>query len=293
MTVEEQLREAAALVRPGTGREALAEALYAGWYLQLAAEPPPSGPLRPIELDVVAALRAAHAGSDRFEPGWRARRVSTHGRAEAVRGDLTRVVDRGDYLVLARPGLRAEPGDELALLAREDTVENGFWMTFFGDWEEAAKAVVTRLYWRVSAAGAPALVRALTGVLLDGGASAALKAPVRADGFGRADAVVVYLPPPTFSALSDRLAAVAAALEGELRDPPPRLARRLARGVGAAEGRAGAESFGQARCRLVAAALAAPGDEPPVERIRATFAAAGLDPVRPHLEPGSRERYAW
>ena len=309
MTADEQLREVAALVTagadgrpalggvpvPGTGpaEEALADALYAGWYLQVAPEPPPSGPLRPVELDVVAALRAAHAGSDRFEPGWRARRVSTHGRAEAFRGERTRVVDRGDYLVPARPGLRAEPGDELALLAREDTVENGFWMTFFGDWERAATEVVTRLYWRVSAPAAPALVHALSGLLLDAEVSAAMKAPVRGEGFARADAVVVYLPPAAFTALADRLAAVAEALDGALRDPPPRLARRLARGVGAAEGRAGAESFGQSRCRLVAAALAAPDGTPAVERIRARLAAAGLDPDRPHLEPGSRERYAW
>ena len=304
MDVTAQLEEAAALVGhapdgratfAGTlldGTAALADALYASWYLQAGGDAAPTGPLHPVELDAVAALRAAHAGSERFENGWRAVRVSTHGRVEAVRGGRSRLADRADYVVPARPGLRAEPGDDLALHAREDALEGGFWMTFLGDWETAAQAVLTRLYWRVSAPAAPALVRGLTALLLDAGANAALKAPLRADGFGRADAVVAYLEPAAFSALADRLAAVAADLGDGLRDPAPRLARRLAPGVAAAEGRAGAESFGQSRCRLIAEALAAPGGDP-LDRIRARFATAGLDPERPHLEPGSEERYAW
>ena len=173
--------------------------------------PTPSTPAGTCSSRRAAAVRAAAAGRARRGRGPArrarrerplrarlagARRVSTHGRAEAVRGELTRVVDRGDYLVPARPGLRAEPGDELALLAREDTVENGFWMTFFGDWERAAKEVVTRLYWRVSAAGgARAGARAHRPAARRRGVRRRSRRRSAADGFARADAVVVYLPP--------------------------------------------------------------------------------------------------
>ena len=311
MTADEQLREVAALVGHGAdGRPQLGGAPLAGGggarrrALRGLVPPgrrrsaPPSGPLRPVELDVVAALRAAHAGSDRFEAGWRARRVSTHGRAEAVRGE--RDARRRTAATTSSPPGRdcaREPGDELALLAREDTVENGFWMTFFGDWERGGEggrhaAVLARL----RRGGARARPRALRRCCSTRGRPRRSRPRSAPTASARADAVVTYLPPPTFTALVGRGSRRSRpTLRGGLRDPPPRLARRLARGVAAAEGRAGAESFGQSRCRLVAAALADAGAATPRGRAhpRAASRRAGLDPDRPHLEPGSRERYAW
>ena len=215
MTALEQLREVAALVTGGglpagagaPPADALAAALYEHWYLQMSALPAPPGPLRPIELDVVAALRAAHAGSDRYEPGWRARRVSTHGRAEVARGDRTRVVDRGDYVVPDRPGLRAEPGDELTVAALRGHAGR----RLLGDvpgrlgarrhrgGDAGCTGGCRRTRHPRSCARSPTL-------LLDEGAACALKAPTHAAGFARADAVVTYLRPPTFSALSAQLA---------------------------------------------------------------------------------------
>jgi hypothetical protein len=288
VSVDEDLRAAIALA-PSAPAGGLADFLYERWYLRIAAPEAPGEPL-PLELDVVAALRAAHAGSERFDRGWRARRVSTHGRAEAVHDDgRARVLERADYLVPRRPGRRAEPGDALAVVAREEAIDAGFWITFLGDWPRAAEGLLARLYWRVPAAGAPALVRALTGAVMDAGAAGALKAPLAAAGFARADAVVLYLAPDTARSLAGELSAVARS--ALLRDPPPRLTRRLGVGVGVAEGWAARESFGQSRCRLVAEGIAAGGE--PLAAIRARFAAAGLDPDRPYLEPGSTDGYGW
>lgn len=290
-SVQASLEAAAELVAAelpaGGGPAEAADLLYARWYLQPRTSAPASGPVAAIEADPVAALRAAHAGTERFSPGWRARRVSTRGRAEAVRGGEVRVLDRGDYVVPARPGLRAEPGDELLACDRVDHVEDGFWVTYLGRWDAVGEAVLTRVYWRIAPTGAPALVSGLTAGLLDAGVPAAVK--VALEPAGRADAAVAYVRSADWPALVPDLQAVAGRVARHLSDPPPALTLRLAEGIGVAEGRAGEESFGQRRCRLVAGGALAGG----AGGARAALAAAGLDADRPHLEPGSLTHHAW
>ena len=300
MTIDAQLTEAAALASAGSypGVDDLAAALYRGWYLQWSpGSASVAGPLCPADLDLPAALRAAHAGSERFVAGWRARLVSTRGRVEARRDGRTRLLDRCDYLVPARPGLRAEPGDELLVADRDDQVtDDGFWATFMGGFDPRSRGVVVRVYWRVGPARAPALVRRFTQVLGDAGVPAALKVVTQSEAFARADAAVLYLPREAAGRVAGELRTAAAALAPWLSDPPPRLTRRLARGVGVAESRSPGPSFGQSRCRLIAEALFEVGAAGPglgaaerVEAIRARFAVASLDPDRPHLEPGGSD----
>lgn len=274
---------------------ALAGHLYADWYAQAS----PSGDIGPGD-DVTEALRAAHAAAS-FEPGWRAVRVSSAARVLAKQDGETRLLHPVDYVCPSRPGLPPEPGAEVLAVARRDSPEpvEGYWMTWGRGWPPADAPPLMRVYWNVGVEAAPALVGALTAAL---GALAhpwLLKLPVDARQHTRADAVVLYLPRRDFAAAAPALRGVAIALSKRLLDAEPPLALRLTAGVALAEDPGGTQSFGTDRCRLLAEAIASSaGPAPPsaatvLAAVRARFAAAGLDPDRPHLEPGAGAEYPW
>ena len=280
----------------GVGAAALAGQLYADWYARAS----PSGPVDPGD-DVAEALRAAHAAAARFEPGWRAARVSSAGRVLAERGGETRLLHPVDFVCPSRPGLPPQPGVEVLVVARRDSPEpvEGYWMTWGRGWPPADGRPLVRVYWNVGVEAAPALVSALTAALGGLALPWSLKLPVDARQHARADAAVLYLPRRDYAAAAPALRGVAGALRDRLLAAEPPLALRLTAGVALAEDPGGEESFGTSRCRLLAEGIAAAaGAEPPsapalLTAIRARFTAAGLDPDRPHLEPGSGSEYAW
>jgi hypothetical protein len=163
-----------------------------------------------------------------------------------------------------------------------------------GDSEDGA---VVRVYWHVTCAGAVPLVRALTSRLGGAGVPFRLKVADHPLRFDRADAAVLYLPGAAFAAVRGDLAAVASELRPCLRPQPPVFTLPLAPGVGLAEQRADtAESFGQARCTLLAEGLV----EARERRMRAgarlrvvaeRFARAGLTLEAPYREPALAGRH--
>jgi len=279
--------------------ETLAGRLYS-WYLNTTPLPRQDGRLLPYEVSLPAALRAAHADSTRFEGGWKAETVSTWGRVVATKGPLTRYLERGEYTVPRRPGLAPRPNDPL-LVARcwaWIDEETGFWHTRHGIWPPTGADRLVRVYWNAIPREGPALIGHLSRVLVHANAvSSMLKTPAQREHGGRADAFVLYLGASDFAALLTDLRGVAQELSSRLRPATPRFARPLAPGVAFAEGKLEGDSFGESRCRLVARAFTtAPDDiraEAPrlTDRITEQFRAAGLDPERPHLEPGSVEDY--
>lgn len=273
--------------------KALADHLYP-WYLNPTELEAPNGPLRPFELDLPAALRAAHCDSTRFEGGWRAERVSTWGRVVARKGELERFLDRSEYLVPSRPGLRAQPGDALVASSYWSWVDEatGFWHARRHAWPPEGADRLVRIYWNVSPEAAPRLLHELSAVLADAPtASYMVKTPARPEHSGRADAFVLYLGPLGFGDLETGIRDLAGRLSGTLRPAAPRFTLPLGVGVALAEGDITGESFGEARCRLVARAFLETPDEKRrsatalAAAIAATFVAAGLDPHQPHLEP--------
>lgn len=282
----------------------LVELLYS-WYLHATELEPNTGSLQPVEIDLPATLRAAHRDTTIFEGGWRAEKVSTWGRVVAKKGSLTRVLDRSEYHVPGRPGLRAQPGDRLVVSRYWGWVdeESGFWHARRGEsWPPTGADRLVRLYWNAGPAAVPALLHELSALMaMAPEASYMMKTPARPEHSGRADAFVLYLGPGDFAALEPAFRALAGRLAGSLRPATPRFAMRLAAGVAMAEGHLAGDSFGEARCRLIARTflnLAGTGRVPGplaatlAEGIAATFTAAGLDPNRPHLEPGSTENHA-
>ena len=77
----------------------------------------------------------------------------------------------------------------------------------------------------------------------------------------------------------------------------PLFARRLSQGLGFAEDPGTSESFGTARCRLVAEAMwiafvrGTTGELAIVEEILAHFVLNGIDVAHPHMNPWSVDRY--
>jgi hypothetical protein len=157
---------------------------------------------------------------------------------------------------------------------------------------------VLRAYWHVTAAGAPALMAALTARLNTRRVPFRLKVadhPARLD---RCDGAVLYLPGAGLAAVRATLLEVAAALAPRLRPAVPAFTLELAPGLGLAEHDGGAESFGTRRCRLLAEAILrahARGIVSVDERIAVVserFAEEGIRIDAPYREPRLAGRHA-
>src|SRR4029079_12468488 len=118
-----------------------------------------------------------------------------------------------------------------------------------------AGSSVLRVYWHITAAGAPALMRALTTRLNASSTPFRLKVADHPARFDRCDAAVLYLPDARAEDVRGTLLAVAADLGPRLRRAVPAFTLELAPGVGVAEHDGGPLSFGTTRCRLLAEAI--------------------------------------
>lgn len=271
--------------------EQLPDRLYA-WYINATPLPVRTGEVTPIDVDMAAALRAAHWGAERYEGGWKAESVSTRGRVVARRGDLTRVLTRGEYVAAAGPLRHAAPGDALIVAACWDWTDDatGYWYTRRGEWPPPGARTLRRVYWNCAPADAPHVVSRITGLL---GPLVehpyTLKTPASAEHNGRADAIVLYLGPNSCDRLEPAISSTAHELADRLRDVVPRFTRRIAPGVAISESAPDGESFGQARCELLAETYlaAGPAQRRSAARLLQAFRVAleerGLDPANPHL----------
>ena len=275
----------------------LADRLYQGWYLNVRPAERRSGAPLPAEVDLVAALEAAHAGRLRFEPDWVADRVSSSGRVEAARGRHRRVVGPGQYVDVDHPAGQPEPGDRLRVVTGLTSIEGGFWIMRTWSFLEREEQPLTRLYVNVRLSGAAAAVALLTEALLDTEEPFALKVCLQLSDLQRADALVLYVPRDRYPIVREAIATAVAELSaaGHLAPEVPRLTARLCAGVAAADGEGAGWSYGQTRCAILADALvgARSSDAEAIrERATTAFEAAGLDPHRPYLSPGATHDYA-
>jgi len=159
---------------------------------------------------------------------------------------------------------------------------------------------VARVYWNVGRAGAGLLMRAVTSELNAARAPFHLKVVDDPLGFARADSAVLYVERAAWETAAPAIERAHAQVAPYLRAPVPPIAKRLARGVAAAddppeaaESREGpTESFGTSRCRLVAEGVwdAQGGDA--VSAVRARFARAGISLDAPYLNAGSHDIFS-
>jgi len=236
----------------------LAIRLYAGWYSgQDGARVRDTVPM-PGRSTLQALLRAALMATGRFQRGWLVLESARDGRCLAARRDgrgQARWLEPGDFANLSRPGVPVAPGEALAVSNRLQWLDapTGFW---------AARSLhaepphpLLRVYWSVDAHHVARLLTQLLPVLDRLKCAWSLKCPSVADAFTRRDALVLYLPRTAWPRARRPLAAMAQAAAPLLRDDRLPMACALARGVAWAESDNAEQSFGQARCEVLAAAL--------------------------------------
>ncbi|GAA1517141.1 hypothetical protein GCM10009677_58060 [Sphaerisporangium rubeum] len=247
--------------------------LYTRWYAGSAPIDQPPG----FPASLVSVLRSADARAEEWEEGWLAVQVGPNGQVVARRDREVRLVFRGDYVVTGRPGLLARQGDPLMVSGRRDIVSpaGDWWYTSGGGWRvDRPPATLVRLYWNITFGHLPELTGRLTGLLGRIRRPWMLKCAADPPAHTRADVTVLYLDPEVAHDLAGPLRDMA--LDLPVRDSAPRLTLPVAPGLAAAWDPRGGESFGEHRCRLIAA--------PPHSKagIVDRFTAAGISVDRPY-----------
>jgi hypothetical protein len=275
---------------PAALANAVAEHLYRGWYLRAGdAAPPRQGRVSAVDLDLVAALRASHAGTGEFVPGAVVAMASDQGRLEVRLAERRRVLDRCDYVTDPPSAGAASPGTSVLVARRFDWVDpstRAWWSQPLAEPLRSGQRV-RRWYWNARPDRVGRVVRVLTGWLARDDLPHAMKVQADPGALWRPDVIVVYVDAASAAALEPDLVATAAPIADDLDSPTPRLARVLSPGLAVADGAVGARSFGQVRCALIADALvgAALSGTDPLSAIVRRFELAGYDPARPELDP--------
>jgi hypothetical protein len=251
----------------GSERDRLAEALIVCVYEHLYTQAYPPTP-RDVPDEQAAAkagsraliesLAAANATRQRSETGWTLAESWADGSVVATRGGRTRRFGPGQFLPM-NGAYPAPPGTPLAvqLPAGSATHQPGFYYCFGEGFRDVHdQAPIVRLYWNVTEAGAASFVAGVTGALNRYEIPFELKVTTDSAQFARRDNAVLYLSQDLFHAAWLALVPVLPRLGDALRPGIPLFTRELARGVGLAEDPGGGDSFGSARSRLVAGALA-------------------------------------
>jgi hypothetical protein len=287
---------------PAADAEELAGVLYGEWYLGSSVVDEVVDPPDPVDLNLPDVLRRSHVDAGRWERGWTVEGVSSRGRVAVTRNGRRRILARVDVLAEARVCLPPRPGDAARVAARRDDLDEtgAFWLTYCGDWDESELPTgLVRVYWHVRRRATPDLVRVLTATLAGTGVSYALKVAVEDREVERPDRAVLYLAGEDVGVAAPLIREAHEELTAALLAPVPRLTLPLGNGLAFAEDPETGESFGQHRCRLVADALTAVrGDagataEERAARVLDSLSAAGVDPARPYLRPGSNGAGGW
>jgi HopA1 effector protein family len=242
----------------------LREELYHSFYCHGAPVPARWGEPQPPRADgrLVAALSAANTGRGSWESGWAMERV-----------DEDEVVVRGARLRVRVPAADCRGAGAAVCLrvpSELPSVSPGFWLAV-GD--APSDGMDVRVYWNVSPGGAARLVAVVTSCLNAAGVPFRLKVADHPYRFARRDAAVLYLAGNAFRERRQELVELASGLA--LRPGVPAWTLELAPGLGAAEDRDG-ESFGMARCGLLAEAVAGG------EAVETRFAEDGVDVDAPY-----------
>jgi hypothetical protein len=260
-----------------------------------AGEGTPAAPTSPAQwAERQAALHAANAGRAGFDPGWSVESVEPGGAAVLAKGVRRRREPAGRFHLEDPAVMALSPGAAVAVArpAGSAAVQPGFYHLFgpvLGSADDERRLV--RIYWHLRAESAADWVASISRRLGGLGLPFRAKVLVDAQAFRRCDAAVLYLARRHFAAARAGLLEIAEQLRPGLGARRPPFTLPLAPGVALAEDPG--TSFGLHRCGLLAAGwtgdLSAASD--PCGAAERAFRAAGLDPLRPYLEPGSHDRY--
>ncbi|SIT03197.1 Lanthionine synthetase C-like protein [Roseivivax lentus] len=210
-------------------------------------------------------------------------------------------VRKGECYIQVAPGrFTLRDGAQMTVGATVDIITDLFssaWQPGFLYWNggrplsDYDSASLLRIYFNPTADAAPTLVAAIIASLDGYGIPFRIKTLADPAGYDRTDCTVLYSP-RRYAALVQHLVIGAAADLLGADAATPLFTRELAPGIGLADDPADGQSFGQSRCRLMAAGVLdawMKGLTDPEARLTAVarrFAMAGLDIAVPHLGRG-------
>ena len=153
-----------------------------------------------------------------------------------------------------------------------------------------------RIYWNVGPVEATELVRLLTKRLNDALVPFRLKILSDPSYFSwRCDSMVLYILAQDYARIVGVLEEIYGGVSTALSDPTPLFTKRLAPGLGLAEGPSGGESFGMTMCSIVANAVVtaherhATSIEDRLAIIHSSFEENGISLATPYLAAGSAD----
>lgn len=274
----------------------LREELYCSFYCHGSPVPARWGEPQAVAADpwLLGALSDANRGRDGWEDGWTVDRLD--GGETVVTGARLRTrVATADCRALDGP---LRPGALVSLRVPKElpALSPGFY-TAVGDVAGATDfQAVVRVYWSVTRASAPLLVRALTTRLDAARVPFRLKVADHPSRLDRCDAAVLYVPLAAFGSLRTGLREVAAELAPRLRPTVPAFTLRFAPGVGLAEDDGTGDSFGVSRSALLADGIVRAHERgltrvAALDAVAGRFAEAGLELDAPYREPSLAGRH--
>ncbi|MDP8979760.1 MAG: T3SS effector HopA1 family protein [Acidobacteriota bacterium] len=258
--------------------------------------PPPAVPADGFS----AGLSRANSTQERWDAGWQIAHQLPSGQFLAQKHGLYRAVWPGEFMNVEGYGRAPQQGANVSLyFPRESrTLQPGFYFVF-GDTpsDQMDDYAVVRFYWHVSAAGAAGLITALTQQINRFQVPFRFKTLDQAQSYFRRDAAVLYVSRRYYRAAAEAVAAIHSAVRPLLGQDAPLFSRQLAPGLGFAEDPGNQESFGMARCRVLAQGIwnaYKSGASTPEQRLGIVlreFETNGVSVERPYLNPGSEDRY--
>jgi hypothetical protein len=277
----------------------LREELYTSFYCTGAPVPARWGAAAPpgADLELRAELSDANAGHGSWEPGWIVQRCADD--AVTVSSARLRVlVTPADCRVDGGGAIGAGATVSLRLPKQLPALSPGFFMVVSdAAFDVTPDAGIVRVYWHITADGAPQLVRALTTRLNAERVPFRLKLANHPGLFDRCDAAVLYVHGDVFRSVEMVLRQIAESLRTRLHPRIPAFTLMLAPGVGLAESARTGRSFGISRCTLLAEGVvdaAERGVHGPAARLAAVarhLTANGVDVDAPYLDPSLSGRH--
>jgi hypothetical protein len=251
-------------------------------------------------VDLTPALSEANATRERWDAGWQVYQVLPSGQVLAHKDGRTRALWPGEFLSTDAPGMALRPGTNLSVFFMRETrtMQPGFYFAF-GEAQagELDNFSLARLYWNVRAEGAVPLMRAVTRGLNRFQVPFRMKCLTNTAFYTRNDAAVLYVDKRFFRITARVLEGIYEEVSRHLRPDAPLFTKRLADGLALAEEPYTGESFGMQRCRILAEAVLsahARGIRDEASRLAEVerhFAAYGLTPEAPYLNPRSVDQY--
>lgn len=273
----------------------LREELYYSFYCRGSPVPARWGVPEAVAADpwLLRALSEANSSRDGWDHGWTVDRLE--GGETVVTGARLRArVATTDCRACDGP---LRPGASVSVrVPKELTALSPGFYTAVGDAKSGAPDpdAIVRVYWSVTRASAPLLVRGLTQRLDAERIPFRLKVADHPSRLDRCDAAVLYVPHETFGSLRLGLRDLAAELSPRLRPRVPAFTLELTPGVGLAEDDVAGDSFGGSRCALLAEGIVRAherGSARALDTVAGCFAEAGVELDAPYREPSLAGRH--